>query len=73
MIWFKSCPKYLNGDLEEKTDQDGRYLRCIQFGKHFESWDPRANEVMMTPVPSELGSPALVSIKAIGAVQSAGG
>ena len=46
MIWFKSCPKCLAGDLEEKSDGEGRYLRCVQCGKHFESQGSPSNQVL---------------------------
>lgn len=46
MISFKSCPKCLAGDLEEKSDQDGHYLRCVQCGKHFDSQGSPSNEVL---------------------------
>jgi len=46
MIWFKSCPKCLAGDLEEKSDLEGHYLRCVQCGKHFDSQGARSNEVL---------------------------
>ena len=46
MIWFKSCPKCLAGDLEEKSDGESRYLRCVQCGKHFESQGSPSNEVL---------------------------
>lgn len=46
MIQFKSCPKCLNGDLEEKADYDGHYLRCMQCGKHLEPLVLQANEVL---------------------------
>ena len=46
MIWFKSCPKCLAGGLEEKSDGEGRYLRCVQCGKHFESQGSPSNEVL---------------------------
>ena len=45
MIRFKSCPKCLNGDLEERSDQHGRYLRCAQCGKHFEAPETQTNDV----------------------------
>ena len=45
MIWFKSCPKCLDGDLEEKSDQDGPYLRCVQCGDYVEPQESQANDV----------------------------
>ena len=46
MIRFKSCPKCLAGDLEEKSDHDGHYLRRVQCGKHFDSQVSPSNEVL---------------------------
>ena len=36
MIRFKSCPKCHTGDLEEMSDHDGDYLRCLQCGNHIQ-------------------------------------
>ena len=64
MIWFKSCPKCLAGDLEEKSDREGHYLRCVQCGKHFDSQCSPSNEVLnWTRMMNSTAEPIRFSIK----------
>ena len=64
MIRFKSCPKCLAGDLEEKSDRDGHYLRCVQCGKHFDPQDSLSNEVLYwTRMMNSTTEPIRFSIK----------
>ena len=64
MILFKSCPKCLAGDLEEQSDHDGHYLRCVQCGKHFDSQGSPSNEVLnWTRMMNSTTEPIRFSIK----------
>lgn len=64
MIWFKSCPKCSSGDLEEKSDQDVHYLRCVQCGEYIESENPEVNDVFKwTELISASAGPIRFSIQ----------
>jgi hypothetical protein len=32
MIWFKACPRCMNGDLVLSEDRYGKYQQCFQCG-----------------------------------------
>ena len=34
MLWLKSCPK-CRGDLQQRNDQYGSYVACLQCGREF--------------------------------------
>ena len=66
MLWFKRCPRCIEGDIREGTDIRGSYVACLQCGHHLTDGEKAAllgsclRGVMIRPKRGSTRVPAAV-------------
>ena len=66
MVWFKRCPRCLEGDLSENADWYGRFVVCLQCGYYPTDAEESALRTASLLRPMASSQPVSMTKQAVG-------